>query len=920
MPEKQYARGIFGQFTASERPFDVPNGMEDNLRLIDDHLGLYTLAPPLLPGTFQGTSDGDGQIYTDGTYAVRNGGVVREYPPRKGLRAVAADGTESWLNTGNGWEQFSVLDTGPATAEALAAAERADGSAQAAAATANMRSSVPEALADGTIPNGGRFTAPLSDGSWQAYLKVSSVSATAVGAPFASSAAVIAAAKVAAHSDAALGAAYAEQSSTKGSTAPNEQTMPVGFSVGCGIPTPSIGRVPMVYVGMSAAGTGELHVYTPNSSGPPTVRKIIPVTANAAGLNAFVLDPVRYWPAGSIIHYNPLTGGRPRYAAGGLGSTVNNTSQVEGQLLAGVLNQAYANTPALAYDFVGTATVPVDMRLGSLESGSTDQQKNVAAATGVTGAETSLGTFGDTSPNDNTITPNFTYGNSYRAPSSGFLEFFSVRLNGAGTGRLIVYEPNEETGTDDVVKIFNLTATGLVNTWTDFGGYFAKKGSIFQYSRITGGYPRFVAGGAGSRVVQGDGATHIVGSQHTSAPNPNTFAIAFGLRASPAPLKDRIDALESTLTSIGRTPLSPSRSLESARFSGSTLPADWSAAAGWSVNNGLTASASGGWNNVALAGKRTSMARRRIIARIIPSDTVGIWGICSNMNPGGLAALVDGTAGKLRLYAWTGSATAGTLVAEAALPNALVAGRAYSLRVDKDGLKMAVTLVDATTLISTTVTSTATSAQLHGRAGVMQVSGAPIFVDAFDHFALYGPNVRAILNGDSNTEGTALLAGQVSWAFLLAAMRPEGDIVVTGRAGDATPNYVVDRKATDLLSFTSARYYFHAMGTNDQSHASWRVNTQTCINDAISIGAEPILCTMPPRPDRQSILTPMNDDIRNHFFGRFRFVDFAKALSLNQDSVTWNPLYDSGDHTHDKFAGHLRRVEQVLADVPDLVY
>ncbi len=121
MPEKQYARGIFGQFTPSERPFDVPNGMEDNLRLIDDHLGLYTLNEPIPPGTFAGGNDGDGQIYTDGSYAVQNGGVVRAYPPRKGLRSVLVSGTESWLNTGSSWEQFSVINTGPASARAEAA-------------------------------------------------------------------------------------------------------------------------------------------------------------------------------------------------------------------------------------------------------------------------------------------------------------------------------------------------------------------------------------------------------------------------------------------------------------------------------------------------------------------------------------------------------------------------------------------------------------------------------------------------------------------------------------------------------------------------------------------------------------------------------------------------------------------------------
>ncbi len=174
MPDKQYARGLWGQFTASERPFDVPNGMEDNLRLIDDHLGLYTLAAPLPPETvFAGDADGDGQIYEDGTYAVRNAGVVRQYPPRKGLRAVLLSGTDSWLNTGSGWEAFSVLDVTPAIEAAQAAvvplvsaAQAANVQAQAAkdgavAAAQAVGSFTTKALADAAMTGGA---IPLNKG------------------------------------------------------------------------------------------------------------------------------------------------------------------------------------------------------------------------------------------------------------------------------------------------------------------------------------------------------------------------------------------------------------------------------------------------------------------------------------------------------------------------------------------------------------------------------------------------------------------------------------------------------------------------------------------------------------------------------------------------------------------------------------
>lgn len=168
MPEQQYARGLWGRFDVQEDPWTTPNGMEDNLRRLDDHLGLYTLQPPLPPGgIFTGSQDGDGQIYTDGTYAVRNAGEVRHYDARKGLRAVLANGTESWLNTGAGWEQYSVLDTGPATALAEAARDAAEAARDAALIQPGMYPDEPTGRA--AVANGQAFKVQSNDPLIAAY-------------------------------------------------------------------------------------------------------------------------------------------------------------------------------------------------------------------------------------------------------------------------------------------------------------------------------------------------------------------------------------------------------------------------------------------------------------------------------------------------------------------------------------------------------------------------------------------------------------------------------------------------------------------------------------------------------------------------------------------------------------------------------
>lgn len=104
MPSTQFARGIFAGFGTVENPFQVPNGMEENLRAIDDHIGPYTLLAPIAPAEAYPADavNGDGQIYTDGTYAIYNGDVWKRYPALRGITFAELDGP-AWTNTGAGW-------------------------------------------------------------------------------------------------------------------------------------------------------------------------------------------------------------------------------------------------------------------------------------------------------------------------------------------------------------------------------------------------------------------------------------------------------------------------------------------------------------------------------------------------------------------------------------------------------------------------------------------------------------------------------------------------------------------------------------------------------------------------------------------------------------------------------------------------
>ncbi|WP_186270323.1 hypothetical protein [Burkholderia gladioli] len=112
MPSKQFARGLFAGFGTVENPFQVPNGMEENLRAIDDHIGPYTLEAPAAPDDPypSGVEAGAGQIYTDGTYAVFNDGAWKRYPALAGISFTQLDGPV-WTNTGSSWRVADAIAT-----------------------------------------------------------------------------------------------------------------------------------------------------------------------------------------------------------------------------------------------------------------------------------------------------------------------------------------------------------------------------------------------------------------------------------------------------------------------------------------------------------------------------------------------------------------------------------------------------------------------------------------------------------------------------------------------------------------------------------------------------------------------------------------------------------------------------------------
>ncbi|MFN4287570.1 MAG: GDSL-type esterase/lipase family protein [Brevundimonas sp.] len=726
--------------------------------------------------------------------------------------------------------------------------------------------------------------------------------------------------------DAHLGPAYAPGSEiVAGSTTPNDASIATSGTYGNGIPTAHRGLVTALSVRLAGGGTGEVHIYEPDGTGFKVLR-VIAVSGLSAGVNVITLPAPVYAKAGSLVHYRPVTSGGIRYVTGGgPRAFLNTAAQTEGAAMAGTLTVGNGSTYAIAYTLTPYVTPTVDDRLGQVEGGDAAAQLNLKVASGVDGLDAAILQTGSTTPNTSSLSSTgFAISPVGVIERASVLEAMSCRMSAAAVVRVIAFRVDEGGGYRVAAISGNLNANGGVSTFTrPFGGRVFPGRTAFMWSKVSGGGNlRFVAGGAGSTVVSGDSGSLAVGDLLSPAPNTNTFAVAFEVRqAGKTSLADRLDALDGGQVASTRL-MRPNRIIAATRFPGSSLPAGWTQSGGWSVSNGLIGPSSPGWGAIAASGVFSSLSRRLLVARFIPAAADSVFGIVTTGAIAGFAA-IDGAAGKLRLYGYNGTApaTAGTLVAETDLPAALVPGRAYALEVLRDHLSVTLVVTDLLTLARASLTSmqygTAKAARFHGRAGVMQLAGDPVTVSSFDALALYTRRPHCIVVGDSNTEGNALPDGGLSYARQLARLRAERDVVISARGGDTAADFVTGAMA-DTFDVETARYVLINLGTNGNNQTSWRTNMATIIAAAEAVGAEPVLCTLPPRTGQQANINAQNADVLDGYFGRYRYVDFAAALTTGNDRETWNAAYNL-DGTHMNIAGHARMLEQLLYEAPFLL-
>lgn len=514
------------------------------------------------------------------------------------------------------------------------------------------------------------------------------------------------------------------------------------------------------------------------------------------------------------------------------------------------------------------------------------------------------------------------YGPARPFDRAGRLARLRIDVTTTGLFQVILASPDGSNFVPQQVFLINATATG----WQTF-----EAGTDYDPADVREGWRLFINPAGGGFSIN----TGLNNALYYTLPIPTRVGATSAITAVSGALLGfdcELDGVSESLTDLIASEgerLRGATVLESQLFPGTATPAGWTLN-GWTVNEGAVSPAAGAWT--AYLGRASIPNATRRTARMKFTINTASTSIVSGIvfygaNSGAVVLDCASGAPMLQLFGSSaGGSPTWTKRAEVAVPFAVApgttTGRRYTLEVRRIDNKLVATLWDAKSRESVTLTvdtNAYSAVRLKALTGVGPVlvagsgSAGDVTVTQFDDVIDCQSNAHAIIIGDSIGEGSNQTDdAPQSWPQLVDAARQRGDILVCATAGDGTNN--VNYLDAVFAAF-APRYVVLQIGVNDTSDASWRTNMASLISDIEAAGAQPILCTYTPRPDRPSNLK--SADIRARYFGAYPYIDVAAAVS--EDDLTWLPGKSLADLVHTNSAGTADIKTQAILEQPALL-
>jgi lysophospholipase L1-like esterase len=403
-----------------------------------------------------------------------------------------------------------------------------------------------------------------------------------------------------------------------------------------------------------------------------------------------------------------------------------------------------------------------------------------------------------------------------------------------------------------------------------------------------------------------------------------TTTIDFGVSLNIIPVNFK-GLVKTTADTSVRSALSPIGTINNSLFYSTSLPSGWINTTGFiPTTTGLQSPASGSWATVAYWDKLVVLDEDITMAKVIINDDTSIFAIVRESAQGaGTAIEIDCSTLKMNLYGVVATigGTPAALVKSVTIP-AIVEGREYHIIMKKTSQIYDFSFIDSVTQVTTVLSFSAVGTTKDiGRCwnspGIVFRSGDIKLLE----MNLSSPLPRAAKVaefGDSISEGDTIrtLAGggyKNRWAGLLSTSI-NNNISIFARAGETTTD--MNSKLSDITAwFTSPKYAIYAMGMNDNTFSTWQTNMNAWRTVMEAKGAEIILITLHPRVGLEAFNTAVTNYVLT---SGYKYIDFAKALTVNGDRVTRDTALLLPDLLHPNVAGHLKMFKQVQLDCPYL--
>ena len=281
---------------------------------------------------------------------------------------------------------------------------------------------------------------------------------------------------------------------------------------------------------------------------------------------------------------------------------------------------------------------------------------------------------------------------------------------------------------------------------------------------------------------------------------------------------------------------------------------------------------------------------------------------------GGTVVTIETDTGLLAIRNdWNGGTTLPAVAKSKTLAFAPVPGRRYRVELVKAYRTITATVTDTVTGQSDSLSNYYPTSALPGL-----MLGSPGFANVAGTSTVYSsafiPTIRrpsVMLFGDSITQGSGATLDSDSWAYKVCTNAVGGGLTSAkgGEASSATITHI----EYELRAYRP-KYAIVMIGTNDTNMTTWQTNMTVMESMIRSAGAVPVFCTLPPETADTNPVNVQNPFIRN---SGWRYIDMARALTINGDGVTRNEsLFADALHPND--AGMAVMYSRVRLDVPEI--